>query len=242
MGIYLASLEASRTKAEECGIALGKPFVFINSAMSADGKISTILHKQVRISGKKDLARVDGLRASCDAIMVGVGTVLADDPSLRIKSKQLRDARLDKGVTENPLRIVADSRARTPLDARVLGDGCIVAVSKASPPERLARLSEKCQIEVAGEIRVDLVELMEALYKIGVKRLMVEGGGTLNWGMINAGLVDEIYVYVGNMLIGGDQAPTLVDGLGFSASCLSLELFCLEKMDSGVLLKWRIKK
>ena len=77
---------------------MARPFIFINSAMSADGKISSVDRRQVRISGQADLARVDGLRASSDAIMVGIGTVLADDPGLRVKSKDSREARLAQGI------------------------------------------------------------------------------------------------------------------------------------------------
>jgi 2,5-diamino-6-(ribosylamino)-4(3H)-pyrimidinone 5'-phosphate reductase len=219
---------------------LDRPFVFINSAVSADGKISSFLHKQVRISGKEDLTRVDELRASSDAIMVGVGTVLADDPGLRVKSELLRKERLERGAYENPLRIVADSLARTPPEAEVMGAGCIIAVSRAAPPARLAALSDMCKIFVSGENRVDLVELVGFLHGIGVKRLMVEGGAILNWSMIRAGLVDEIYVYVGNMLIGGEVAPSLVGGAGFSVNFPKLELISLERLGEGVLLKWYV--
>jgi len=219
---------------------LDRPFVFINSAVSADGKISSFLHKQVRISGKIDLARVDELRASSDAIMVGVGTVLADDPGLKVKSEPLRKERLERGVHENPLRIVADSLARTPPDAEVLGDGCIIAVSRAAPPERLAALSDKCKIFVSGEDHVDLIGLMWFLHGIGVKRLMVEGGATLNWSMISAGLVDEICVYIGNMLIGGEAAPSMLGGAGFSLDFPKLKLISLERNGDGVLLRWHV--
>jgi 2,5-diamino-6-(ribosylamino)-4(3H)-pyrimidinone 5'-phosphate reductase len=219
---------------------LDRPFVFINSAVSADGKISSFLHKQVRISGKEDLTRVDELRASSDAIMVGVGTVLADDPGLRVKSELLRKERLERGAHENPLRIVADSLARTPPDAEVLGTGCILAVSRAAPPERAAVLSDRCRIFISGEDRVDLTELMRFLHGIGVKRLMVEGGATLNWSMVCAGLVDEIYVYIGNMLIGGDGAPSLLDGAGFSVNFPKLELISFERLGEGVLLRWHV--
>jgi 2,5-diamino-6-(ribosylamino)-4(3H)-pyrimidinone 5'-phosphate reductase len=221
---------------------LGKPFIFINSAMSADGKISSFLRRQVRISGNEDLARVDGLRASSDAIMVGVGTVLADDPGLRVKSNHLRKDRLEKGARENPLRIVADSQARTSLEARILGDGCIIAVSKAAPAERRIQLAEKCEIILSGDQRVNLTELMAVLYRRGVMRLMVEGGAALNWGMIEAGLVDEIYTYLGNMLIGGDHAPSLMEGAGFSESFPKLELISLDRLDGGILLRWSIAK
>lgn len=219
---------------------MDRPFVFINSAMSADGKISSILHRQVRISGKEDLTRVDELRASSDAIMVGVGTVLADDPGLRVKSELLRMERLERGAYENPLRIVADSLARTPPDAEVLGAGCIIAVSRAAPSGRLAALSDRCKIFVSGEDRVDLIELMRFIHGFGVKRLMVEGGAILNWSMISAGLVDEIYVYVGNMLIGGEVAPSLVGGAGFSVNFPKLELISLEQLGEGALLRWHV--
>ena len=219
---------------------LDRPFVFINSAVSADGKISSILHRQVRISGKEDLIRVDELRASSDAIMVGVGTVLADDPGLRVKSELLRKERQERSAYENPLRIVADSLARTPPAAEVLGGGCIIAVSRAAPPERLDALSDRCKIFVSGVDRVDLIGLMSFLHGIGVKRLMVEGGSILNWSMISAGLVDEIYVYFGNMLIGGNVAPSLLGGDGFSGNFPKLELISLEQLGEGVLLRWRV--
>jgi len=219
---------------------LTRPNVIINSAMSADGKISSIERSQVRISGQADRARVDLLRAESDAIIVGVGTVLADDPGLRVKSSELREARREKGRPEDPLRIVADSRARTPLSARVLGPGCLVAVSGSAPQERLDRLTSKCEIIVCGQERVDLHELFSRLFDRGIKRLMVEGGATLNWSLLNLGLVDELYVYVGAMLIGGENAPTLVDGPGFKEDFPRLTLCSVERLDGGVLLKWSL--
>ncbi len=208
--------------------------------MSIDGKISTFERRQVKISGPHDMSRVDDLRAGCDAVMVGIGTVLADDPGLMVKSEKLRKARLDRGMPETPLKVVADSMARTPPDAKVLGDRCIIAVSKSAPEDCVDRLSDKCEIIECGDDQVDLVELSSTLYKKGVRRLMVEGGATLNWSLLDAGLVDEIYVYIGNMLIGGKDAPTLIDGAGFSADFPRLELISVERLDDGVLLRWRM--
>ncbi|MCX6677944.1 MAG: 2,5-diamino-6-(ribosylamino)-4(3H)-pyrimidinone 5'-phosphate reductase [Methanothrix sp.] len=218
--------------------ALTRPFVFINSAMSADGKISSFERRQVRISGQADRARVDLLRAESDAVMVGVGTVLADDPDLRVKSAELRVARRAKGWPEDPQRIIADSRARTPPSANVLGPGCLVAVSGSAPQERLERLSSKCEIIVCGKERVDLQDLFSRLFQRGIKRLMVEGGAMLNWSLLKLGLVDELYVYMGAMLIGGEFAPTLVDGPGFKEDFPRLTLSSVERLDEGVLLKW----
>jgi 2,5-diamino-6-(ribosylamino)-4(3H)-pyrimidinone 5'-phosphate reductase len=219
---------------------LRRPFVFINSATSADGKISSVERIQVRISGKADLARVDVLRAESDAIMVGVGTVLADDPGLRVKSELLLRTRIKAGKPENPLRVVADSLARTPHAAKVMGQGCLIAVSAAAPDERVAKLSQTCEIVQCGEKMVDLPQLLTALHDKGVHRLMVEGGATLNWSLIEAGLVDEIYVYVGALLIGGRDAPTLMDGVGFTSGFPWLELLSLEPLDSGALMRWRV--
>ena len=223
------------------GEPLKRPFVFINSAMSADGKISSVERRQIRISGRADLARVDLLRAKSDAVMVGIGTVLADDPTLRIKSNALRQSRIEQGMPENPLRVVADSLARTPPGARFLGEGCLVAVSRSAPAERVAGLSKECEIIKCGEARVDLSGLMSELCMRGVKRLMVEGGATLNWSLVKAGLVDELYVYMGALLIGGSEAPTLMDGPGFSRDFPLLKLESVETLDEGLLIKWRVE-
>jgi 2,5-diamino-6-(ribosylamino)-4(3H)-pyrimidinone 5'-phosphate reductase len=224
---------------------MDRPFIFINSAMSADGKLSTKERKQVRISGKQDFERVDELRAQADAIMVGIGTVLADDPSLTVKSPERRATRKAEGKEENPVRIVVDSSARIPLDADIFkkGEGKrIIAVSKSAPSEKVRDLEKKARVIKTGEERVDLPELARELKKIGIDALMVEGGATLNWGMLSAGLVDEIYTFVGNVIIGGKAAPTFADGEGFTeAELLKLEPLSAEPIEEGVLLKWKVK-
>ncbi len=217
-----------------------RPFVFINGAMSADGKISSRSREQVRISGPLDRERVDALRAGSDGIMVGVGTVLADDPHLRIRSPALRSERKNRGLPEHPLRIVADSMARTPLGASILGEGCIIAVSASASAERIAKLSKSAGIVRSGESRVDLSILMGLLYDRGVSRLMVEGGAELNWSLIEAQLVDEISVFVGPVIIGGRGAPTLVDGPGFIRDFPRLKLRSIEAIDGGALLSWQV--
>ncbi len=221
-----------------------RPFIFINSAMSADGKISTKERRQVRISGDTDFSRVDHLRAGSDAIMVGIGTVLADDPSLTVKSKELKWKRLEAGLEENPVRVIIDSKAQTPLDADIFrkGEGKrIIIVSGSAPSERISRLGAFAEIIITGKENVDLVKAMEILLRNGIKRVMVEGGATLNWGMLSSGLVDEIYTFVGNLIIGGKNAPTFVDGDGFQeGTLLKLDLICADKIEQGVLLKWKV--
>jgi len=222
-----------------------RPFVFINAAMSADGKISTVKRTQTRISGTEDFDRVDSLRARSDAIMVGIGTVLADNPSLTVKSKKRREERKSAGQGENPLRIVVDSEARTPVDAEVLNKGegkRIIAVSQRAILENVGRLGEKADVLVCGMEEVDLKKLLYLVWQRGVRSVMVEGGATLNWSLISQKLVDMIYTYVGNMIVGGETAPTLVDGEGFTkeTEMVKLELLGLVKLDEGVLLKWSV--
>ena len=224
-----------------------RPFVFINAAMSADGKIATIERRQTRISSERDFDRVDSLKAESDAIMVGVGTILADNPSLTVKSEKRREERRKARKDENPLRIVVDNQARTPVDAEILNRGegkRIIAVSKRAIVEDMERLAEKAEILICGKEEVNLRNLLYLLWQRGVNRLMVEGGATLNWSLISQRLVDEIYIYVGNMIIGGENAPTLVDGKGFTLEekMVKLEFLSAKRMDEGVLLRWRVRK
>ncbi|MDT8358014.1 MAG: 2,5-diamino-6-(ribosylamino)-4(3H)-pyrimidinone 5'-phosphate reductase [Methanomicrobiaceae archaeon] len=223
-----------------------RPFVFINCAMSADGKISTRERRQVKISGPADFARVDLLRAESDAVMVGIGTVLADDPSLTVKSTELRKKRVERGACENPVRIVVDSMARTPPDADILQKGgCrrIIAVSQRAPEERLAVLRERAEILVIGDRKVDLPLLLSHLGERGIGRVMVEGGGTLIWGLFRDRCVDEFSTFIGDRIIGGKDAPTPADGQGFvhEEEFPRLRILSSERMDGGILLRWKVE-
>ncbi|HUT38549.1 MAG TPA: 2,5-diamino-6-(ribosylamino)-4(3H)-pyrimidinone 5'-phosphate reductase [Methanoregula sp.] len=223
-----------------------RPNVVINIAMSADGKISTRERRQVKISGAQDFTRVDRLKAGCDAIMVGIGTVLADDPSLTVKSEECRQYRKKQGWGDHPLRIVVDSSGKTPPDASILhkGEGTrVVAVSERADATKISLLEKKATIIVAGKDEVDLAVLMDELGSMGVHRLMVEGGGTLIAGLMKAGLVNEIYTYIGNIIIGGKAAPTIADGEGFIKESAFIRLTLLEadRIDNGILLHWKVE-
>jgi 2,5-diamino-6-(ribosylamino)-4(3H)-pyrimidinone 5'-phosphate reductase len=217
--------------------------VVVNAAVSADGKLSTRRREQVVISGPEDFDRVDRMRAAADAVMVGVGTVLADDPHLTLDEADRRVQRLRAGRAGNPARVVADSRARTPRDARVLDDEATtyVLASQAAPADRLAVLREAgAEVVVAGAERVDLSAALDALADRGVGRLMVEGGGELLFSLFEADLVDELSVYVGPFVVGGREAPTLADGEGFvdPDSFARLRLVDVERLDDGVVLSY----
>ncbi|HQJ18047.1 MAG TPA: 2,5-diamino-6-(ribosylamino)-4(3H)-pyrimidinone 5'-phosphate reductase [Methanolinea sp.] len=224
-----------------------RPHVIVNLAMSADGKISTRERRQVKISGKNDFSRVDRLKAECDAIMVGIGTVLADDPSLTVKSQELVAARTGRGLPGNPVRVVVDCRARTPLDAAILHRGPgrrIIACCEGSDRKKREDLSALAEVIVAGEREVDLPVLMQGLWMRGIRRLMVEGGGRLIGALFAAGLVDEFITFIGNIVIGGENAPTPADGPGFvrEEDFPRLTLFAADRMDNGILLHWVVEK
>jgi 2,5-diamino-6-(ribosylamino)-4(3H)-pyrimidinone 5'-phosphate reductase len=224
-----------------------RPTVLVNVAMSADGKISTRERRQVRISGSLDRARVDRMKAESDAIMVGIGTVLADNPSLTVKSAELREKRVQRGQEENPIRIVVDSLARTPLNADLLhkGNGIrIIAISERADAARVENLKRWATVIQVGESEVDLRDLMQILGGRGIHRLMVEGGGRLIGALFREHLVDELTTYVGNVVIGGDASPTPADGTGFlkEEEFVRLHLEEVSPLEEGILIRWTVEK
>ena len=217
--------------------------VFVNAAVSADGKLSTRRREQIRISGPDDFARVDRLRADADAILVGVGTVLADDPHLTVDDPSLRAERTARGQSPSPDRVVVDSTGRTPADAQILDDDATtyVVVADAAPDRRRNALRDAgAEVVVAGDDRVALDAAVSALGAREVESLMIEGGGEIIHSFFAADLVDELSVYVGSLVIGGRDAPTLADGEGFVESFPALSLESVRRVDGGVLLEYEV--
>ncbi|MDZ7747108.1 MAG: 2,5-diamino-6-(ribosylamino)-4(3H)-pyrimidinone 5'-phosphate reductase [Halobacteriales archaeon] len=209
--------------------------VHVNAAISVDGKLSSRRREQIAISGDEDFARMERIRAESDAVMVGVGTVLADDPSLERHDESLGRV--------PPARVVADSRARTPTDADILAGErtTYVLVSEVAPETRRTALERAgATIIVAGENRVALPEAFAALEAAGIERLMIEGGGELIFSLFNERLIDELTVYVGSLVIGGREAPTLADGDGFVADFPELDLRDVSRLDDGVVLSYDV--
>lgn len=187
-----------------------KPKVVLNAAMTLDGKIATRTGSS-EISGQDDLLRVHMLRREMDAIMVGINTVLADDPRLTVH-------KISANPQDNPVRVVVDSKARTPSEYRILSPEAptIIAVSNQAPLEKIKTLEEdgKAEVIICGDEHVDLNCLMDQLGNKGIKTLMLEGGSTLNYSMLEAGLVSEVRVCIAPMIAGGIRAKTLVGGDG----------------------------
>jgi len=192
----------------------GRPFVTAKWAMTLDGRIATRTGESRWISGPASRAHAHRLRAVSDAVLVGVGTVLRDDPALT--------ARPEGGAPAQPRRVILDSRLRTPSGARVLAaDGVpvIVATTTASAPDaRRAFAARGIEVLVCDgpDERVDLLQLLRELAQRGVLSVLVEGGATVHGGFFDAGLIDKAVAYVAPVLVGG-PAPGPVGGAGVAA-------------------------
>lgn len=203
-----------------------RPYVHINCAMSADGKIAGPERRQVRISSDEDKARVKGLRMRYDAILVGVGTILADDPHLTVKGRSRE---------ENQLRVVIDPHGRTPADALVVDDRARTIIFTSSSCDREWPGAEAVRLDP-----VDVPGILEALWDRGIRSVLVEGGGTTIASFFAAGAVDEFTVFVGNFVIGGSGSPTPADGPGWvREGGFRLRLCGAETLGDGVLLSYR---
>lgn len=209
-----------------------RPFVHVNCAMSADGKIAGCDHTQVTISSDEDKARAKNLRRKYDAILVGVGTVIADDPHLTLK---------DLDYDTNPVRIVLDPHGRTPDEAQILDERAPTVMVTLEDCDREWDCEE---IIRKGKDTIDLEAVLEELAEeIGIESLLVEGGGRTIASFFRAGLVDRYTVFVGGLVIGGSDAPTPCDGDGWVVpGGVRLNLVSAETLGNGALLTFEPKR
>lgn len=200
-------------------ITLNRPYVLWKAAMSLDGKVATRTGASRWISSPASRQLVHQVRSHQDAIMVGSGTVLKDDPLLtaRLPGQSAADLR-------QPVRIIIDSTLRVPLTARCLQPDtpgrAIVATTDAAPAYRLAEFQahgvEVWQsVGVAG--KVDLVQLLKDLAAMEITSILLEGGPTLASSMLDLHLIDACMLFVAPMLLGGATAPGVLGGLGVAA-------------------------
>lgn len=218
--------------------ATRRPFVALRSAMSLDGKIATAVGERDYIGGPEAHAHLQQLRATYDAVLIGVTTLIQDDPDIFCALPRAR----------TPLRVVIDSLARTPLSCKMLGKtgtgrlrpNTLVAVTKYAPEDRIRALQALgAEILVCPEItgglesHVDLNKLMQILSRRGITSVLVEGGGNLNAAALQAGIVDKLYCTIAPMIIGGKSALTPVEGLGVSLVEEALPLYGMRSQSVG---------
>lgn len=213
-----------------------RPYVVLSAAISLDGKIAT-RSGDSQLSSKKDSRRVHKLRSRVDAILVGRKTVSVDNPLLTVRHL--------KG--KNPTRIILDSKGTIRSDSKILKTckkvSTIIVVSEKITKSNLARL-QKFPIDViqCGKNKINLKQLFRILYRKKIKKILVEGGGTTNWSLIECKLVDEIIVTVTPFIIGGKKAISLVEGKGFDSipKSLSLKLKKIIKMNGEIVLNYTV--
>lgn len=227
---------------------MDRPFVRMNVAATADGKIDTFERRGAAISSARDKERVDRLRADSDAILVGGRTLHDEDPKLTIKSGVLRTEREALGLPPNPAKVGIASRLELKPDSNFLtaGPARKMLFTTSQTPEsqlKLIRTSGAELFVLEGE-HVDLIEALRILKGNGIHKLMVEGGATLNFEMLNLGLVDELTLYIAPLIFGGETAPTLAAGSGLVRSAaIPLKLIKSEEWeDGGVLLHYLLPK
>lgn len=218
-----------------------QPFVVLKAAMTLDGRIATAGGQSKWITNEASRAYGYRLRDTYDGIMVGVNTVIADDPSLT--------ARVEGG--KNPVRIVVDSHLRTPLDAHIVTDKeapTIIAATDAADEDKAKALEaagvKVLHIDADEDGRVDMAKLLKALGEEGICSILAEGGGTLHGSLIEHKLVDKAYFFIAPKIVGGESAkgPVMGRGIAELAEAVQLENLNVENLDGDILLYGRVKK
>ena len=218
------------------------PWVALKAAMTLDGKIATRTGDSKWITGAEARAYVHELRHRFMAILVGIGTAVADDPLL--------NCRIEGRGVRQPIRVVVDSNARLSLESQLVQTAeeyrTIVAYTRFAPEERVKALREAGVEMLLCEEKeglVDVRNLLELLGQFGIDSILLEGGGNLNYTFLSEGLVDELYAFVAPKIVGGMSAKTPVEGTGVEkmADAINLELKNVLNIGDDVLLKLKVK-
>ena len=219
-------------------IRTNQPFVILKSAMSLDGKIATVTGESQWISSEASRLEGHEIRDTVDAILVGVKTVISDDPSLT--------TRLPGRDGKDPARVIVDSECRTPPRARVLNPDsngyAIVATTRRASEERIARLEAmgaKVLVVEEEENRVCLSSLVQSLGEKGITSVLIEGGAEVNASALKAGIVDKVMFFIAPKIIGGTDAPSPIGGEGIQRLAEAHELHdvAIKSIDGDILIE-----
>ena len=195
-----------------------RPYVILSAAITLDGKLG-VKNKRTKLSSKNDKIRVHKLRSRVDAIIIGNNTVRLDNPLLTVRHTQ----------GKNPVRIILDSSGTIKSNSKII-QTCnkiptIIAVSELISEKNLQRLRKfSLEIIVCGKNNVDISKLLGILLKKGIKKILLEGGGTVNWSFIKRNLIDEAIITLTPYILGGKDSVSLVEGIGFKNLDVSTKL------------------
>jgi len=212
-----------------------RPYVVINCAISSDGKIASPSGKQVKISCEEDIERMYKLRNTSDAVLVGINTVLSDNPKLTVKEKYVKNPK-------QPIRIVLDTNCKTPVGSLVVNsDAKTFIITKEKCDKNFDENVEQIFCDTKNGL-IDLEKFLDIMYKRGIRKLMVEGGGTVIYNFLKSGFVDDFFVYVGAMKIDGGKIPTFIVDDKIDTKNLNLELIETKSIGVGKLNHYRLIK
>ena len=233
-------------------MSMKRPFISLNMASSIDGKITTFEKEKVRFGSDEDRAGMEALRSKVDAILIGKDTLVADDPPLILRIPQYIEQRLQlKGeARRQPINVVISSTLDMPIETSDFFQEASTSklvfttdLADSSKVERLRRYADVVILPADGQRRVPLDQMVEKMAGLGIQHLLLEGGGTLNFAMLEAGLIDEIYLTICPFIIGGAASPTTFDGQGFPKEIvrkLSLEAHRIGRLGE-IFLKYSVK-
>lgn len=194
-----------------------RPYTILSCGMSLDGYLDAVTDERLILSNDADLERVDAVRAECDGILVGAGTVRRDNPRLLVRSPVLREQRRSRGLCESPLKVTLTARAGLDARSRFFTDGDVEKVvycASGAVGAARRRLGAVATV-VDGGRPVDLTRMLADLAGRGVRRLLVEGGGRIHTQFLTGGLADELQLVIAPFFVGDPRAPRFVGAGSF---------------------------
>ncbi len=223
-------------------ITTALPFCVMKTAMTLDGKISTVSGDSKWISNEKSRQFVHDLRHRYSAIMVGVNTIIKDNPELTDRSVH--------ATRKNPIRIIVDSKGRTPVHAKVFdveSARTIFAITNGASQQFIKLVHQKgAETIVCPErnSRVDLSFLIKKLGEMGIDSILIEGGSALNFSAIEEGIIDKVYSFISPKIVGGETAKSPVGGIGFEIlnQAVNLRIESITKFDDDIMVEAYIKR
>lgn len=223
---------------------MSRPYVLLSVAASIDGYIDDTSAERLYLSNAEDFDRVDQVRAESDAILVGAGTIRADNPRLIVKSEVRRAARAERGEPEYPLKVTVTGTGKLDPGLKFWhhGDKKVAYTTDAGANELREQLTGLADVISLGPV-IDFGALLDDLGERGIRRLMVEGGSSIHTAFLSAGLVDEIHLAIAPIVVGDDAAPRFLNPATYPGGPLRrMRLAEARPMGDTVLLRYLPKE